>query len=68
MVSNYCGSSYAVAVNSATSALHVACLALDLGVGDSLWTSPNSFVASANCALIAVQKLILLILIQLHTI
>ena len=51
MVSNYCGSSYAVAVNSATSALHVACLALDLGAGDLLWTSPNSFVASANCAL-----------------
>jgi len=39
------------AVNSATSALHIACLALDLGPGDWLWTSPNSFVASANCAL-----------------
>jgi UDP-4-amino-4,6-dideoxy-N-acetyl-beta-L-altrosamine transaminase len=39
-----------VAVNSATSALHIACLALDLGPGDWLWTSPNSFVASANCA------------------
>lgn len=45
------GSRYAVAVNSATSALHIACLALDLGVGDWLWTSPNTFVASANCAL-----------------
>ena len=45
------GAKYAVAVNSATSALHVACLALDLGVGDWLWTSPNTFVASANCAL-----------------
>lgn len=42
---------YAIAVNSATSALHMACLALELGPGDWLWTSPNSFVASANCAL-----------------
>lgn len=42
---------FAVAVNSATSALHIACLALDLGPGDWLWTSPNTFVASANCAL-----------------
>jgi UDP-4-amino-4,6-dideoxy-N-acetyl-beta-L-altrosamine transaminase len=41
---------YAVAVNSATSALHIACLALGLGDGDWLWTSPNTFVASANCA------------------
>jgi len=40
---------YAVAVNSATSALHIACLALDLGPGDRLWTVPNTFVASANC-------------------
>ena len=40
---------YAVAVNSATSALHIACLALGLGEGDSLWTSPITFVASANC-------------------
>ena len=40
---------YAVAVNSATSALHIACLALDLSPGDWLWTSPNTFVASANC-------------------
>jgi UDP-4-amino-4,6-dideoxy-N-acetyl-beta-L-altrosamine transaminase len=45
------GAEYAVAVNSATSALHVACLALELGPGDRLWTSPNTFVASANCAL-----------------
>jgi len=50
-VAQYCGSQYAVAVNSATSALHIACLALDLGAGDWLWTSPNTFVASANCAL-----------------
>ena len=48
-VANYCGASYAVAVNSATSALHIACLALDLGKGDWLWTSSNTFVASANC-------------------
>ena len=45
------GAAHAVAVNSATSALHVACLALGLGPGDRLWTSPNTFVASANCAL-----------------
>ena len=51
IVSNYCGVEYGVSVNSATSALHIACLALDLGKGDWLWTSPNSFVASANCGL-----------------
>jgi len=45
------GAKHAVAVNSATSALHIACLALDLGPGDRLWTSPNTFVATANCAL-----------------
>lgn len=45
------GARYAVAVNSATSALHIACLALDLGPGDWLWTTPNTFVASANCGL-----------------
>ncbi len=45
------GARHAVAVNSATSALHIACLALDLGPGDWLWTTPNTFVASANCAL-----------------
>lgn len=50
-VSNFCGSKYAVAMNSATSALHAACMALDLGPNDWLWTSPNTFVASANCAL-----------------
>ena len=42
--------SFAVATNSATSALHLACLALDLGQGDIVWTSPITFVASANCA------------------
>ncbi|MDQ7075188.1 MAG: UDP-4-amino-4,6-dideoxy-N-acetyl-beta-L-altrosamine transaminase [Gammaproteobacteria bacterium] len=44
------GAAQAVAFNSATSALHVACLALGLGAGDWLWTVPNTFVASANCA------------------
>jgi UDP-4-amino-4,6-dideoxy-N-acetyl-beta-L-altrosamine transaminase len=51
MVSNYCDAQYGVAVNSATSALHIACLALELGVGDHLWTSTNTFVSSANCGL-----------------
>ncbi|GAM09654.1 putative protein [Geobacter sp. OR-1] len=51
VVSDYCGAQYGVAVNSATSALHIACLAAGLGAGDTLWTSPNTFVASANCAL-----------------
>jgi len=50
-VANYCGVKNAIAVNSATSALHIACLALGLGVGDWIWTSPNTFVASANCGL-----------------
>ena len=45
------GVPYAIAVNSATSALHLACLSLDVGNGDLVWTSPNSFVASSNCAL-----------------
>jgi len=46
----YVGALHAVAVNSATSALHIACAALGIGPGDTVWTSPNSFVASANCA------------------
>jgi UDP-4-amino-4,6-dideoxy-N-acetyl-beta-L-altrosamine transaminase len=50
-VKDYCGAGFAVAMNSATSALHVACMALDLGPGDLLWTSPNTFVASPNAAL-----------------
>lgn len=50
-VAAYCGAKYGVAVNSATSALHLACMAVDLGQGDCLWTTPNTFVASANCAL-----------------
>ena len=48
-VAKYCGSQFAVATSSASAALHVACLALDLGPGDWLWTSPNTFVSSANC-------------------
>ena len=50
-VANYCRIGYAVAFNSATSALHIACMALGLGPGDWLWTSPITFVASANCGL-----------------
>lgn len=50
-VAKYCGAKHAVAVNSATSALHIACLAMGIGPGDLVWTSPNSFVASSNCAL-----------------
>ena len=49
-VAEKCGAAHAVAANSATSALHLACLALDVGPGDTVWTSPNTFVASANCA------------------
>ena len=50
-VANYTVATHAVAANSATSALHIACMALGLGPGDRLWTSPITFVASANCAL-----------------
>lgn len=50
-VADKVGAGFGVAVNSATSALHIACAALDLGPGDWLWTSPITFVASANCAL-----------------
>jgi UDP-4-amino-4,6-dideoxy-N-acetyl-beta-L-altrosamine transaminase len=49
-VAAMCNVSHAVAVNSATSALHIACLAMDVAPGDLVWTSPNTFVASANCA------------------
>jgi len=55
-LSSYCNANYAVAVNSATSALHLACLSLNLGKGDYLWTSPISFVASANCGLFCGAK------------
>lgn len=50
-VANHVSANHAVAVNSATSALHIACMALSLGRGDWLWTSPVTFVASANCGL-----------------
>lgn len=50
-LTTHTGAAYALAVNSATSALHIACLALGLGPGDFLWTSPVTFVASANCGL-----------------
>jgi UDP-4-amino-4,6-dideoxy-N-acetyl-beta-L-altrosamine transaminase len=51
LVATHVGATHAVAMNSATSALHLACLALGLGRGDLLWTSPVTFVASANCGL-----------------
>jgi UDP-4-amino-4,6-dideoxy-N-acetyl-beta-L-altrosamine transaminase len=50
-VADYCHAQFGVAVNSGTAALHIACLALGVGSGDWVWTSPISFVASANCAL-----------------
>lgn len=50
-IATYCQAPHALVVNSATSALHMACLALGLGPGGRLWTSPNTFVASANCGL-----------------
>lgn len=50
-VADYCGAKYAVAVSNGTAALHLACLAAGLTKGNTLWTSPNTFVASANCAL-----------------
>ena len=56
-ISNYCKSKYAVAVNSATSALHIAYKALDLKTGDMAWTSPNTFVASSNCVLYCDAKI-----------
>lgn len=50
-MARYTGAKYATAVSNATAALHIACRALGLGPGDRLWTSPNTFVASANCGL-----------------
>ena len=50
-VADYCGVPFAAAVSSGTAALHISCLALGVGPGDVVWTSPNTFVASANCAL-----------------
>lgn len=51
VVAEYCGAVFAVAVNSATSALHISCLALGVSKGDIVWTTPTTFVASSNCAL-----------------
>ncbi|MBH3359058.1 UDP-4-amino-4,6-dideoxy-N-acetyl-beta-L-altrosamine transaminase [Pseudomonas guariconensis] len=56
-VAKHVGARHALAVNSATSALHIACLALGLGAGDWLWTSPVTFVASANCGLYCGAKI-----------
>ena len=50
-IKNHCNVQHVLAMNSATSALHAACLALDVGKGDIVWTTPITFVASANCAL-----------------
>jgi UDP-4-amino-4,6-dideoxy-N-acetyl-beta-L-altrosamine transaminase len=50
-IADYCGARHAVAFSNATAALHIACAALGVGPGDSVWTSPITFVASANCAL-----------------
>ena len=50
-VAEYCGATHAAAVSNATAALHLGCRALGLGPGDYLWTTPNTFVASANCGL-----------------
>ncbi len=56
-VAKYCNAKFAVATNSATSALHIACLCLGLKKGDYVWTSPISFVASSNCALYCGAKI-----------
>ena len=50
-IKKFSGSKFAVATNSGSSALHVACLALGVKKGDIVWTVPNTFVASANCAI-----------------
>jgi UDP-4-amino-4,6-dideoxy-N-acetyl-beta-L-altrosamine transaminase len=50
-VAAHCGVAHAIAVSNATAALHIACLALEVGPGDVVWTTPITFVASANCAL-----------------
>ena len=56
-ICKFVSAKHAVAVNSATSALHIACLALGLGKNDILWTVPNSFVASSNCGLYCGAKI-----------
>src|SRR5579863_3538926 len=53
----YCGAAHAIAVSHGTAALHLACLALGVGPGDLVWTTPNTFVASANCALYCGAKI-----------
>lgn len=49
-INQYCGSRFSLSASSGTSALHLACMALELGAGDMLWTTGNTFCASANCA------------------
>ncbi len=56
-VAKYCDVKFSIAVNSATSALHLACLALGVNEGDWVWTSPISFVASANCGVYCGAKI-----------
>ena len=56
-VAKYCSSKFAIATNSGTSALHISCLSLNLKKGDYVWTSPISFVASANCAVYCGAKI-----------
>jgi len=56
-IANYCQADYAIATSNATASLHLSCLALDVGVGDTVWTSPISFVASSNCALYCGAKI-----------
>jgi UDP-4-amino-4,6-dideoxy-N-acetyl-beta-L-altrosamine transaminase len=56
-MADYCHADYAIAVCNATAALHLACLALNVGSGDIVWTVPNTFVASANCALYCGAKI-----------
>jgi len=56
LICDYTSAKYSIATNSATSALHIACLALGLGACDYLWTTPNTFVASANCGLYCGSK------------
>ena len=65
-VASYCGVRYGVAVNSATSALHIACIALGVSKNDEVWTSPITFVASANCAIYC-GALVDFVDIDLHT-
>lgn len=56
-ITNFCNVKYGISVNSATSALHISCLALGVSQNDRVWTSPNSFVASSNCALYCGAKI-----------